>query len=232
MDQNNKFNPNLLTEIERAAQIAAQMFDDPQRETASLDFLAQICSTLVQRANNESIQIKLPSTSTDNNDQIVQEDSTKRSRESQNISWNFQCQICFQVFDSEKMLLQHATDHLEVKMNGSRRLNKCPVCAKEFSKPAHLITHLRIHTGEKPFKCRECSKRFAQKSTLNRHRKVHLGKHSYECTDCAQMFSRDSDLQSHMKDHQMDDAKKCLVCQKHFLNVNHLHRHYCHFSSL
>ncbi|KAK3874642.1 hypothetical protein Pcinc_020423 [Petrolisthes cinctipes] len=56
----------------------------------------------------------------------------------------------------------------------SSRVNtfKCPYCDKYFIYPAKLTSHLRTHTGEKPFACPFCPYRATQQGNLNRHIKI------------------------------------------------------------
>ncbi|XP_051992237.1 zinc finger protein 516-like isoform X1 [Xyrauchen texanus] len=45
----------------------------------------------------------------------------------------------------------------------------CPVCKKTFNQPSHYRTHMRSHTGERPFQCRYCPYSASQKGNLKTH---------------------------------------------------------------
>lgn len=49
---------------------------------------------------------------------------------------------------------------------------KCPYCDKLFIYPAKLASHVRTHTGEKPYGCPFCPYRATQQGNLNRHVKI------------------------------------------------------------
>uniref|UniRef100_A0A8C0G9S3 C2H2-type domain-containing protein n=1 Tax=Chelonoidis abingdonii TaxID=106734 RepID=A0A8C0G9S3_CHEAB len=95
-------------------------------------------------------------------------------------------------------------------------LTICPDCGKSFRQYSYLVTHRRIHTGERPYSCAQCGLGFSQHSSLIRHRHTHTGERPYRCPDCGKAFALSTSLLTHQRTHTGERPYNCNQCGRGF----------------
>ncbi|KAM5329613.1 zinc finger protein 688 isoform 2-T2 [Glossophaga mutica] len=55
----------------------------------------------------------------------------------------------------------------------SQRRHVCSDCGRRFTYPSLLVSHRRMHSGERPFPCPECGMRFKRKFAVEAHQWIH-----------------------------------------------------------
>ncbi|OWK49897.1 PR domain zinc finger protein 14 [Lonchura striata] len=103
----------------------------------------------------------------------------------------FPCHLCDRSFEKRDRLRIHIL-HVHEKHRPH----------KAFTASSILRTHIRQHSGEKPFKCKHCGKAFASHAAHDSHvRRTHSKDKGCACSVCGQHFPEQEDCSFHMKIH-------------------------------
>uniref|UniRef100_A0A3B4B7M7 C2H2-type domain-containing protein n=1 Tax=Periophthalmus magnuspinnatus TaxID=409849 RepID=A0A3B4B7M7_9GOBI len=104
----------------------------------------------------------------------------------------YQCPECDLSFPTFRQRAAHRIEHKKDKY-------KCEICGIGFSEEQHLLRHIAVHSGERPFKCFVCDMGFKQESHLKSHMRLHTGERPYSCKLCHKSFNHNVSLKSHVQ---------------------------------
>ncbi|KAK9510220.1 hypothetical protein O3M35_005049 [Rhynocoris fuscipes] len=93
---------------------------------------------------------------------------------------------------------------------------KCSFCDKQFRKNFDLQTHLRSHTGERPFQCIVCGRAFTQKSNVIKHMSTHKVWPKKKATLPSFLFEFDTRTQTvdkRLNERRIIALQQSFVCQ-------------------
>ena len=78
---------------------------------------------------------------------------------------------------------------------------RCRVCPYSSKTRSNVVTHAKLHTGEKPWACRLCPYATHISSNLTKHERTHIDQPSYQCRLCKYETVFTKDFMSHETAH-------------------------------
>ncbi len=110
----------------------------------------------------------------------------------------FKCEVCYKLFALKYYLNKHLVTH------SGKKSFKCPQCDKYFLHKEGVGYHQkRVHLKIKTQRCNICGRLFGSNPEVESHMRTHTGEKPFKCKICFKSFASERNLtKQHMRLHQ------------------------------
>ncbi|ODM94349.1 putative zinc finger protein [Orchesella cincta] len=145
--------------------------------------------------------------------------------ESEDEITEFRCDQCFKTFGSNIILRNHILTHIDVDLRKKYECDICH--AKLTSPTGLKYHKQDVHSKVVYFKCSYCGRTFtkSQRTSYNSHVRLHTGEKPYQCSVCGEAFVSKHRLNVHEMSHEQVELQ-CEFCPKTFKNNQSFARHH------
>ncbi|KAK7930637.1 hypothetical protein WMY93_007032 [Mugilogobius chulae] len=128
------------------------------------------------------------------------------------------------VWNQSEEFMRRQEDGLSPHSGTKDKPFSCSVCKKTFPQKRNLKSHMRVHTGERPYHCVPCGISFKFQQNFCQHDlSVHRKDKPFRCRVCKKDFVDKAEMIAHRNSH--DSSFSCSTCSKVFNCKKYLRRH-------
>ena len=102
-----------------------------------------------------------------------------------------------------------------IEFHSGEKPSACVKCNKRFSGGSNMTSHIKTHTGEKPYKrrhCKLCDKCFTETTDLKIHKFCHSGEKPLRCQQCVFETFFGNNLKEHKESNHSENLNNCTQC--------------------
>ncbi|XP_049573003.1 uncharacterized protein [Syngnathus scovelli] len=125
-----------------------------------------------------------------------------------------------------RILCDSTSLNSHIKLHTGHRPFCCKLCPKNFPNGRGLKRHMKVHRKERKHVCKQCGKGFVYKFDLTKHvQMVHGKMKPFICQLCSKAFFTKRDVETHIRGHNGEKPYHCHLCEKRFLRSTELSAH-------
>ncbi|KAK7026099.1 hypothetical protein SK128_015035 [Halocaridina rubra] len=197
------------------------LLEDVNAKNSDLFHFDEDTITYVIQEGQDAVQITSAKGHGSSVKSIVTKTKKKKGASSQKNNALNVIDVCFKKPRKERILSRKPRE----KKIRVKSTFECQQCGKACKTSSNFITHMRTHSGERPYICDVCGVGFKQIAHLKTHVRIHTGEKPYACDQCTASFTQSSRLNSHKKS-QHGNARK--EKKSKVITKSKIRNFYCH----